>query len=206
MADDPSDETLLLRFARGEARAMDALVRRHGGAVYSFVRRFLGDHDPQVEDVTQEVWLRVLRGHASFDGRSRFSTWLFSVTRNACTDALRRRLRRPQAPSSLAPAVEALPDPGPEVPERVSRRELEARLARAAEELPDELREVFLLREQTDLTFTEIAEALGVPRETVKSRMRYALERIKRALGREAGAGGGAPAGGPGRGEASRGL
>lgn len=184
VADDPSDEALLARYARGEARAMDALVRRHGGAVYSFVRRFLGEDDPQVEDVTQEVWLRVLRGHRSFDGRARFTTWLFTVTRNASTDALRRRLRR-APPGGETDAVEALPDPGPAVEERASRRELASLLQRAVGELPDEQREVFLLREQTDLTFQEIARVLDLPRETVKSRMRYALERIRRSLRRD---------------------
>ena len=183
VAEDPSDASLLARFARGEARAMDALVRRHGDAVYGFVRRFLGPEDPQVDDVTQEVWLRVLRAHASFDGRSRFTTWLFSVTRNACTDALRRRLRRaPPSDADEPPPVERLEDPGPAVEERVSRRELAARVERAVASLPHDLREVFLLRETTDLTFEEIARALDVPRETVKSRMRYALERIRRSL------------------------
>lgn len=186
VADDPSDEALLARYARGEARAMDALVRRHGGAVYGFVRRFLGEHDPQVDDVTQEVWLRVLRAHGSFDGRSRFTTWLFTITRNTSTDALRRRLRRP-APSVAPEVAESVPDPGPGAEERAARRELTARVQRAVGELPEEQREVFLLREQTDLTFEEIARVLELPRETVKSRMRYALERLRRSLRHQAG-------------------
>jgi len=177
-----ADRELLARYHRGDARAMDELVDRHGGAVYNFVRRFLG-RDGRVDDVVQEVWLKVLRGAGGFDGRSRFTTWMFSIARNACLDELRKRQRRRvHHDPDQAEEVDAAADPGPPVHERVSRQELTALVDAAIEELPDELREVFLLREQTDMTFTEIADALGLPRETAKSRMRYALLRVRKAL------------------------
>ena len=87
------DAALLARYARGDARAIDALVDRHASAVYAFVRRFLGPQAP-AEDLTQEVWLKVLRRPESFGGRARFTTWLFTVTRNVCLDHLRRKTRR----------------------------------------------------------------------------------------------------------------
>jgi RNA polymerase sigma-70 factor (ECF subfamily) len=177
-----ADRELLARYHRGDARAMDELVDRHGGAIYNFVRRFLG-RDGRVDDVVQEVWLKVLRASAGFDGRSRFTTWLFTIARNACLDDLRKRKRlrnrqHEDGPHELADAA----DPGPPVHERVSRQELSALVDQAIQELPDDLREVFLLREQTDMTFTEIAEALSLPRETAKSRMRYAMLRVRKAL------------------------
>lgn len=171
------DLGLLRRFRGGDASALDELVERHNGAVYSFVRRFLR-HDAAADDVTQEVWLRVLRGKAPFDGRSRFTTWLFQVARNACIDHVRKASRRPES-------VGEPPEPADRsrsVPEEVGRRELSARIEAVVAELPEGQREVFLLREQTDLTFTEIAEALGVNRETVKSRFRYALGQLRAAL------------------------
>lgn len=188
MADDAtSDQELLARYGRGDARAMDQLVERHAGAVYAFARRMVGD-GPAVDDLMQEVWLKVLRGAAGFDGRSRFTTWLFAVTRNACLDHARRRRRAPvvEEPPERLPAgatgVDGLADPGPPVIDRVARRELSALLERAAAALPLEQREVFLLREQTDMSFQEIAAALGLPRDTVKSRMRYALGHVRRFL------------------------
>jgi RNA polymerase sigma-70 factor, ECF subfamily len=185
VADDgESEQALLERYRRGDARAMDRLVERHAGSVYAFARRMVGE-GPAVDDLVQEVWLKVLRGSATFDGRSRFTTWLFSITRNACLDLARRRQRAPRevaATEDGPPPIEGAIDPGPPVLDRVARRELSAFVERAVEELPLEQREVFLLREQTDMTFHEISAALGVPRETVKSRMRYALAHVRRFL------------------------
>ena len=187
VADDgASDLELLERYRRGDARAMDRLVERHAGAVYAFARRMVGD-GPLVEDLVQEVWLKVLRGTSGFDGRSRFTTWLFAVTRNACLDHARRRRRAPVVEEAAdAPAdgagVDGLADPSPPVIDRVARRELSGLLEQAVAALPLEQREVFLLREQTDMSFQEISAALGVPRDTVKSRMRYALGHVRRFL------------------------
>ena len=162
---------------------MDRLVDRHCGSVYAFVRRYLGP-TAAVDDLTQEVWLRVIRRSDSFTGRSRFTTWLFSVTRNTCIDYLRRQKRRRPVASPSEPSfhMEDVVDPGPPIVDNLARRELTEFVGEAVAELPDLQREVFLLREQTDLTFGEIAELLGVPRDTVKSRMRYALAYIRRAV------------------------
>lgn len=174
-----SDEELLERWRRGDPAAMDLLVERHAGAVYAFARRFLGD-PALAEDLTQEVWVRVLRRADGFAGRARFTTWLFAVTRNACLDHHRRE-RRPASPVRDDPRpLDELAHPGPSVPDRVARAELSALVQRAVAALPPEQREVFLLREQTDLSFREIAAALELPRDTVKSRMRYALEHVRR--------------------------
>ncbi|MCO5170516.1 MAG: sigma-70 family RNA polymerase sigma factor [Planctomycetes bacterium] len=189
MADDDrqSDLELLERYRRGDARAMDRLVERHAGAVYAFARRMVGD-GPGLDDLVQEVWLKVLRGTGAFDGRSRFTTWLFAVTRNACLDHARRRRRAPPGAEgageaeAAASAVDGVVDPGPPVLDRVARRELGAMLEQAVAALPLEQREVFLLREHTDLSFEEISASLGVPRDTAKSRMRYALAHVRRFL------------------------
>lgn len=179
-----TDLELLERYRRGDARAMDRLVERHAGAVYAFARRMVGD-GPAAEDLVQEVWLKVLRGAAAFDGRSRFTTWLFAVTRNACLDHARRRRREPAVEEPRpdeGPGVDGVADPSPPVIDRVARRELSRLLEQAVAALPLEQREVFLLREQTDMSFQEISAALGVPRDTVKSRMRYALGHVRRFL------------------------
>jgi RNA polymerase sigma-70 factor (ECF subfamily) len=186
-ADD--DATLLARYRRGDARAMDRLVDRHGPSVYAFVRRMLGD-SPVVDDLVQDVWVKVLRSPDSFDGRARLTTWLFAVARNACLDHLRRDQRRRGVPDPVSDSDDGAPggaaaravDPGPPVLDAVAKRELGQLVERAVAELPPAQREVFLLREGTDLSFTEIGESLGLPKDTVKSRMRYAVEHVRRFL------------------------
>ncbi|MGE0710710.1 MAG: sigma-70 family RNA polymerase sigma factor [Planctomycetota bacterium] len=180
-----SDHELLERYRRGDARAMDVLVDRHAATVYAFVFRFHGD-PTLAEDLTQEVWLKVIRHAGSFEGRSRFTTWVYRIARNVCLDHLRHRQRHPDLARSEGDpfALEELEAGGAPPLERASRKELAAQVADAVASLPERQREVFLLREQQELTFTEIADVLEVPRETVKSRMRYALGHIRRALRR----------------------
>lgn len=188
------DLALIERYVQNDdLEALDQLVKRHGRAVYSFIYRFLGA-DPHIDDVYQDVWMRVLKSVARFGGRSRFTTWLFQITRNICIDHLRRRKR--QGPTlSLDDASlgrsedeglfrDTITAKGPSVEEVVSRRELRRHLEDAIAQLPPDQREVFLLREKTDMTFEEISEMSGVPRNTIKSRMRYALENIRRYMKR----------------------
>src|SRR5690348_11790851 len=94
-----SDESLLRRFAEGDSQAMDRLVSRHGPTVYAFLGRILG-RSSLADDLYQEVWIKVIRKADGFQGKSRFSTWLFQVVRNTCIDHLREIERKP-SPVSL---------------------------------------------------------------------------------------------------------
>jgi RNA polymerase sigma-70 factor (ECF subfamily) len=187
------EAALLKRFALGQTDAMERLVERHGSSVYAFVRRFLGN-DPIADDVYQEVWLKVIRYADRFEGRSRFTTWLFQITRNVCMDHRRSTMRRKQGVSlerdgSLAtdggegvPLRDQIADRSASTEERVAASEERAHVERAIAMLPEEQREVLLLREKTELTFEEIAEVSGLSPNTVKSRMRYALVNLRKAL------------------------
>lgn len=183
------DGALFRRFAEGDAAAFDALLRKHGRTVWSFTRRFLGARGA-AEDVYQEVWLRVIKSAASFEGRSRFTTWLYQVTRSVCIDHLRSdRRRRDRIPiDESGERAQDLEDQGPRASDDAERRELVSAIEQAVAALPEEQREVFLLRETTGLTFEEIGRLTGASTNTVKSRMRYALENVRRALGPRAGA------------------
>ena len=160
---DEDDATLLRRYAAGDARAADQLVDRHGPAVYAFVRRTLGD-GAHVDDLVQEAWLRVLRGASSFDGRARSP-----------------EVAPPRPDDGDGPVPERC-DPAPGVLDAIARRELSGLVEQAVADLSSVQREVFLLRETTDLSFDEIATALGLSKDTVKSRMRYALGHVRRFL------------------------
>lgn len=186
---DPPDETLMLRYQGGDRTAFTQLVRRHQTALFNFALRQV--RIPQVaEEVVQETFVRVVQNAVDFKHEARFTTWAYTITRNLCIDHLRKRALRkhPSLDESRGeegegPTLgEQTADPRASVEREATGTELKARIAHAVEELPDEQREVFLMREIANLPFKEIAEITGVPENTVKSRMRYALERLQEAL------------------------
>ncbi len=175
----------MLRFKAGDARAFEVLVRRHRTPVFSFLLRLTGDRG-RAEDLCQETFLKVVKASAGWEERARFTTWLFAIARNLAVDEARRVAFRRTEPLEPADPGEhrrteaAAEDPPPD-------RAAEAALVRpkleaALQALPPEQREVFLLREYSGLRFAEIAEVTGTPENTVKSRMRYALEALRAEL------------------------
>lgn len=180
----------MLRFQGGDRSAFTLLVRRHQSQLFNFALRQLRSA-PAAEEVVQDAFVRVVHNAAEFKHASRFSTWLYTITRNLCIDQMRKRTLR-NHPSLDEPKREQSGD-GPTLGDRtadgkanVERAavsvEIRERLLAAVGDLPDEQREVFLLRELSNVPFKEIAEIVGVSENTVKSRMRYALERLQSAL------------------------
>src|SRR5215813_5998975 len=98
------------RFQRGDARAFPELVRRHRTAVFAFVLRWTQDR-PRAEDILQETWLKVVRSSADWTPRARFTTWLYTIARNACVDGARRERSRAVEPLELERAASPLPSP-----------------------------------------------------------------------------------------------
>jgi RNA polymerase sigma-70 factor (ECF subfamily) len=178
----------MLRYREGDVRAFEVLVTRHRKPVFNFILRFVRD-TAQAEDVTQETFLRLVKGADAYERQAKFTTWLYTIARNLCVDAARRGKHR-KAASLDAPVdddagaslLDLVPDGGAGVDRQAQSRELGLRLRQAIESLPDEQREIFLLREVADLQFNEIAAVVGCPENTVKSRMRYALEKLREAL------------------------
>ena len=186
---DPPDETLMLRYQQGDRSAFAVLVRRHQSPLFNFALRQV--RVPQVaEDVVQETFVRVVQNARDFKHEARFTTWVYTITRNLCIDHLRKRALRkhPSLDESRGeegegPTLgEQTADPRASVEREATGTELKERIARAVDKLPDDQREVFLMREVVNLPFKEIAEITNVPENTVKSRMRYALERLQEAL------------------------
>ena len=187
MAQERTDEELLAAYQQGDVGAFELLLRRHRAPLFTFLLRMLGDRE-KAEDLAQETFLRLVKGAQAWEHRARFQTWLFTIARNLCVDQSRRdRHRKADSLDQQGP------DDGPAMVDSVPSREIDpsrgaesARLrpvlAKALASLPDEQREVFLLREQAGLPFKEIAELTGVNENTVKSRMRYALEALRKSL------------------------
>ncbi len=188
-AADPTDESLMLRYQQGDRAAFGVLVKRHQGPLFNFAVRQLRIQ-PLAEDVVQETFVRVVQNAADFKHEARFTTWVYTITRNLCIDQLRKRALRKHPSLDQASGEEGdgptlgeqTADPRASVEREATGTELKERIARAVDTLPDEQREVFLMREVANLPFKEIADITGVSENTVKSRMRYALERLQEAL------------------------
>jgi RNA polymerase sigma-70 factor (ECF subfamily) len=186
-----TDEAIMARYQKGDVTAFAELVSRHEKRLWNFVRRFVADA-ATAEDLLQEVFLRVVRSAREWQPSAKFSTWLYTIARNLCTDQARRGKLR-QADSLDQTTGGSRDDSGPHRIDKLAApdgnaeqatldREIATRVDQAVAELPVEQREVFLMREVMDMSFAEIATATGASEPTVKSRMRYALERLRVAL------------------------
>lgn len=186
-----SDEMLLQRFQAGEKAAFATLLRRHQKSIYNFVLRQVHSATT-AEDITQDVFVKVVRKASTFKRESRFRTWLFAIARNSCIDHLRKqRLRRHRSlddsvgpDSSRSTLGDRVPNQHPtsSAERKLVGEDMGRKVTAAVESLPNEQREVFLLRQLGKMPFKEIAQVTGVSENTVKSRMRYALERLQKAL------------------------
>jgi RNA polymerase sigma-70 factor (ECF subfamily) len=187
---DPSDEQLMHAYRGGDLRAFEQLLARHERPVWSFLRRSVGD-PTLAQDLLQEVFLRVVKARDEWKGEAKFSTWVYAIARNLCVDQARRAVHR-DAASLDAPTRrdeeradtlhDHLPNRARDAEGLASDGQLRARIDAAVAALPPDQREVFLMREVMDMPFAEIASVVGSPEPTVKSRMRYALERLRVAL------------------------
>ena len=191
---DATDEMLMVRYQRGERKAFVELVRRHNRPIYNFVLRQV--RMPSLaEDVTQDVFMRVVQNAAEFKHEARFLTWLYTIARNLCIDQLRKQSHRrhasldqpqreqgDQSDAQLLGDTVADANPQASAERNALSSEVRSSIVKAVDSLPDDQREVFLLREVASLPFRDIAEITGVGENTVKSRMRYALDRLKDAL------------------------
>lgn len=175
-----SDESLMLAWAGGAVAAFESLYARHRAPLHRFLQRQL--RDPALADeLFQDVWQRVIAARAGWRPDAAFSTWLYRIAHNRLNDHWRAARHRPPAPTDADERAARVPDP--HTPERIlSDFEQRRRLQLAMDELPEEQREVLLLRLERELSLEEIAEITGVGRETVKSRLRYAMDKLRARL------------------------
>ena len=186
----PADEQLMRRYLEGDASAFETLMTRYGTKITRYVAR--NSADPHaVDDLVQDIFLRVVHRAPSFRGQSSFKTWLYTIARNLCIDTSRKRVHREavtldeplrrgdEAGASILDRAEEK-GPGPDRQADASR--FRASLEGALDELPDDQREAFVMREFQGLKFREIAQILGVSENTIKSRVRYALQALRLRL------------------------
>jgi len=179
----------MLRFRDGDAKAFDELVQRNTSKVHALVFRFLGDPG-QVEDLTQEVFLRIYRTVKRYQPTAKFSTWLYRITANLCFNVLRSRkkgqIRQIKGDGDNADDFsQEIPDPRNEPPhERMDARELREHVGRAIDELPDNQKVAIVLNKYELKSYEEIAAVLDCSTMAVKSLLSRARSNLKQSLNR----------------------
>jgi len=181
--DEPArDEDLMLAYRDGQPAAFDVLYRRHKGALFRYLLRQCRD-PATAEELFQDVWLNLIRSRAGYVISSRFTTYLYRIAHNRLIDHYRRRV-----PTALV----SYEDPE-DLPDLAASRQTEPHVAYEAkaqlervlavvEDLPSAQREAFVLQNEAGMSIDEIAEATGVTRETAKSRLRYAMNKLRAGL------------------------
>lgn len=182
-----SDADLIGRVAQGEARALEVLYDRYSSVVFSFALRIVADRE-LAEEILQEAFFRAWQQGSNFSpGRGTFITWLLSITHNLSIDEIRRRRRRPMKADSEEPeqVLAGVPDTGSgaDVEGEVWLGALRDTIGHALAQLPPAQREAIEMAYFQGLTQREIAEALGEPLGTIKTRMRLGLQKLREGLG-----------------------
>ena len=180
-----SDEDLMLAYAAGDAAAFDALYARHKGGVYRYLLRQCRQGGV-ADELFQDVWMNLIRARAGYAPTAKFTTWLYRLAHNRLIDHYRASghltlvSADDEAHEDMVAAIPAAR--GDEPQPRAENRELGERLRTALAGLPPAQREAFLLQQEGGLSLAEIAELTGVGAETVKSRLRYALGKLRSEL------------------------
>jgi RNA polymerase sigma-70 factor (ECF subfamily) len=177
------DAELMQRYARGDVRAFETLYARHRAPLYRYLSRQTRDR-AAADDLFQETWSRVIASRERYEPRAKFQTYLFHIAHNCFIDHCRRSAaRREMREDEERGLAESLPAAAHERPDALGEQaQLRARFRAALEQLPAEQRDAFLLYEESGLSVEEIAAVTGVGPETAKSRLRYAVAKLRRAL------------------------
>lgn len=191
MHEDRSDELLMLAYRDGDAGAFEILYRRYRGPLYRYLVHQCGS-PACAEELYQDIWIKVVNARGQYEPLAKFSTWVFRIAHHRLLDHYRKNARAVAAryePQDMVDGrstdefIDSQPAPVQETPHALlDRRIVAERIERALAELPEPQREAFLLAEEGGLTLEEIANATATGRETAKSRLRYALGKLRHSL------------------------
>lgn len=173
----------MLRYRDGDARAFEILYERHKGPLYRYLQRMCGRREV-ADDLFQEVWSKVIASRSRYEARAQFNTFLFRIAHNCAIDYFRRSGRpHERAAQDIDDVAEQIGGADHERPDAaLAQAQVRRDFRRALEQLPAEQRDVFVLYEESGLTLEEIGRITGVAMETAKSRLRYAVGKLRTAL------------------------
>lgn len=178
MGHTPEDSALMLRYKDGDTAAFETLYKRHNDALYRYLLR-LCRHRATAEDIFQDVWGKIIKARSSYRPTAKFTTFMYHVAHNCFIDHVRRNKRHANN-TELEPDLHA---DTAESPDTITERSLaRERLTLALRDLPEEQRDAFLLYEEAGLSIDQIASVTGSNRETAKSRLRYAVNKLRAAI------------------------
>ncbi len=183
MVEEPDDRTLMVRYRDGDIAAFEVLYSRHKGPLFRyFLRR--GMSRDNAAEVFQEVWIRIIRAKDRYKPNAKFTTYMYQIAHNCFVDHFRLQQRRPASDLSAvyADPDEISADPGDEPERQAERTEMLDRFRQALDDLPAEQQEAFVLREEAGFSLADIASVTGVNAETAKSRLRYAVRKLRVVL------------------------
>lgn len=187
----PSDIELINQYFNGDEKSLEILIKNYLGPVYRFVCRFAGDNAAAAEDVVQETFFKMWLNLKKYDQKRNFKTWLFSIAKNAALDYLKKKKAIPfsefDAADSGNKILDALADPSLLIDEILAAQDAAQKIHAVIAKLPLAQRLVFLLRAQADFKFCEIADLLGEPTDTVKSRYRRSLIALRNLINKSDG-------------------
>jgi len=178
--DDLTDEDLMLSYRDGNAAAFDVLYTRHKGGLYRYVLRQLNNRQDIANELFQDVWMKLINARENYQATAKFTTWLYHLAHNRLVDHWRSE-------KNIKSHVEydetgELPDEHSDPHKELQNSQIQQQIKQAIAELPEEQRSAILLKEEASLSLAEIAEVTGVNRETVKSRLRYGIKRLRGIL------------------------
>ena len=168
----------MVNYRDGDAAAFDVLYARHKGGLYRYLLRQFGQQSDVVNELFQDVWMKLINSRHRYQQTAKFSTYLYHIAHNRLIDYWRSK--KPETNNSLEELVEADKKERPE--NQLLQIQYRSQLKQQIAALPEEQREAFLLKEECLLSLEQIAQVTGVTRETVKSRLRYAMKKLKQSL------------------------
>lgn len=176
--DDLTDEQLMLNYRDGTLAAFDVLYARHKGSLFRYFLRNLGQQSEIVNELFQDVWMKIINAKDTYRDDAKFTTYLYTVAHNRLVDYWRGQKIKYESDNVLPDVVDdgMLPD------EVIDKSQYIDYLKQQIAKLPNDQRDAFLLKEEATLTLEQIASVTGVERETVKSRFRYAVKKLKQSL------------------------